>query len=220
MNGTTFKQCVRFAQSRSQITTARDLSRSSVARSRIVSRNIISILRRGHSSITVASAIANHNHLLGRVDGMSTESRPAIRQRPVSTCCRRCSRDGRHVVGVVLGGRSYSQRDTDHGRPDRRQSAATRLRAARQSPSQNARTTTLDAKRARDGIRRRTNRRKPHRARRSSASRHVQSAACAAAESLSSSRVKVAVGVARPRQFPTPPAKIEMRAENGRGRPS
>ena len=107
MYGTTFRNASGLPNP-GQITTARDLA--------ILGRSIQDRFPKYYKYFATRTfyfhgqAIANHNHLLGKVegvDGIKTGYTAASGFNLLSSV----RRDGRHIVGVVLGGRSYAQRD-------------------------------------------------------------------------------------------------------------
>lgn len=107
MYGTTFRNASGLPNP-AQITTARDLS--------ILGRAIQDRFPRYYKYFATRTfyfrgkPIANHNHLLGRVegvDGIKTGYTAASGFNLLSSV----RRDGRYVVSVVLGGRTYAQRD-------------------------------------------------------------------------------------------------------------
>ena len=107
MLGTTYKNASGLPNPQ-QITTARDLS--------ILGRAIQDRFPRYYKYFATRTfyfagrPIPNHNHLLGRVEGMDgiKTGYTAASGFNLLTSVRR---DGRHIVGVVLGGRSAPQRD-------------------------------------------------------------------------------------------------------------
>lgn len=107
MYGTTFRNASGLPNP-GQITTARDLA--------ILGRAIQDRFPKYYRYFATRTfyfhgqAIANHNHLLGKVegvDGIKTGYTAASGFNLLSSV----RRDGRHIVGVVLGGKSYAQRD-------------------------------------------------------------------------------------------------------------
>ena len=146
MNGTTFRNASGLPNPQ-QITTARDLA-DPRPRDPGPLPEILQIFRDADLLSSAAARSPNHNHLLGAVEGVDgiKTGYTAASGFNLLTSVRR---DGRHIVGVVLGGRSYRQRDQHHGRPDRRQSRR-RLRAPHRRRHRRARgRQTRDAQSAR-----------------------------------------------------------------------
>ena len=67
-------------------------------------------------------SIRNHNHLLGSVEGVDGIKTGYIRSSGFNLVTS-MRRDNRHLVGVVMGGRSGGSRDADHAQSPRRKSA-------------------------------------------------------------------------------------------------
>ena len=108
MRGTTYKNASGLPNPQ-QITTARDLA--------ILGRAIQDRFPRYYKYFATRSfyyggrAIPNHNHLLGRVEGMDG-IKTGYTSASGFNLLTSVRRDGRHIIGVVLGGRSGGQRDT------------------------------------------------------------------------------------------------------------
>ena len=92
-----------------QVTTRARHGHSSAARCRTASRSTSPISRRRASPIG-GSRIPNHNHLLGRVDGVNGIKTGYTRASGYNLVTS-VDRDGRKLVAVVLGGRTGSARD-------------------------------------------------------------------------------------------------------------
>ena len=104
-----------------QITTARDLT--------VLARSLEDRFPRYFRYFSTeefeyaGQTIGNHNHLLGRVDGVDGIKTGYTRASGFNLLTS-VHRDGRSIVAVVMGGRSAPARDRDHGEPDRRPSGA------------------------------------------------------------------------------------------------
>ena len=83
--------------------------RCSAARSRTASRTTTTISRPAASS-SAASAMRNHNHLLGSVDGVDGIKTGYIHESGFNIVTS-VHRGNRHIVAVVFGGRTASWRD-------------------------------------------------------------------------------------------------------------
>ncbi len=100
-----------------QITTARDLT--------ILARSLEERFPRYFRYFSTdefdyaGETIGNHNHLLGRVDGVDGIKTGYTRASGFNLLTS-VHRDGRSLVAVVMGGRSAPRARPDHGEPDRR----------------------------------------------------------------------------------------------------
>lgn len=107
MNGTTFRNASGLPNPQ-QITTARDLA--------ILGRAIQDRFPRHYRYFATRTfyyagrAMPNHNHLLGRVEGMDG-IKTGYTAASGFNLLTSVKRDGRHIIGVVLGGRTGPQRD-------------------------------------------------------------------------------------------------------------
>ncbi len=107
MNGTTYRNASGLPNPQ-QITTARDLA--------ILGRAVQDRFPRYYKYFSTrvfyfaGRPLQNHNHLLGRVEGMDG-IKTGYTAASGFNLLTSVKRDGRHLVGVVLGGRSGPQRD-------------------------------------------------------------------------------------------------------------
>ena len=92
--------------------------RSSGGRSRSASRATSAISRPPQFDFD-GEVIGNHNHLLGRVDGVDGIKTGYTRASGFNLLTS-VHRDGRSLIAVVMGGRSRRGPRPDHGKSDRR----------------------------------------------------------------------------------------------------
>ena len=131
MNSTTFRNPHGLPDS-GQVTTARDLARLGAGAAGPLP-DLLQIFRQDAASPIAARAIRNHNRLLGSVEGVDGIKTGYTRASGFNLVTN-VKRDGRHIIAVVMGGKTAGQPRRAHARADRRTICRRRKRGARSAP--------------------------------------------------------------------------------------